>query len=380
MKRDVALGVTGFALIAVTYGMARFSWGIMLPDIRQEIPFTPEVAGLIAACSYVAYCLSVFIASFLTDRFGPRVTAMLAAILAAAGLLILAFSAAPLSLASGLFIAGLSSGLASPSLAGAVNDDVPPERQTQVNTVINAGTSGGIILSVPILFFMPGGWRVACGVFALLALVCLIAAWRSLPERGAKQTERALRWRILFRKPGMFRLLVIAFVSGVASAAWWSFGPELLHSHTRVDSAMTNILWLVSGGAGVLAVFTGTVARRIGMRGVYWGSQFFMAASLAALAVSHGFSGWLFPVVAMSGAGYVILSGVLLVQGAAIAQPSPAAGVSIAFLMLAAGQVVGSVLFGQLYGTIGAVGALAVFSGLSWVMLAVTPDKHRQAS
>lgn len=380
MKRDLALGITGFALIAVTYGMARFSWGIMLPDIRQEIPFTPEVAGLIAACSYVAYCLSVFIASSLTSRFGPRIPAMLAATVAAAGLLILAFSAAPLWLAIGLFIAGLSSGLASPSLAGAVNDRVPPERQTQVNTVINAGTSGGIILSVPILFFMPGGWRVACGVFALLALVCLIAAWRTLPKSASKSTEGALHWRILFRKPGMFRLLVIAFVSGIASAAWWSFGPELLHRHTNVDSAMTNVLWLVSGGAGVIAVFTGTAARRIGMRGVYWGSQFFMAASLAALALSHGFSGWLFPVVAMSGAGYVILSGVLLVQGAAIAQPSPAAGVSIAFLMLAAGQVAGSVLFGQLYGTIGAVGALAVFSGLSWVMLAVTPDGKHQAS
>jgi len=96
--------------------------------------------------------------------------------------------------------------------------------------------------------------------------------------------------------------------------------------------------------------------------------------------VSHGFSGWLFPVVAMSGAGYVILSGVLLVQGAEIAQPSPAAGVSMAFLMLAAGQVVGSVVFGQLYGAIGATGALAVFSGLSWIMLAVTPDRHHQAN
>lgn len=380
MKRDVALGISGFALIAVTYGMARFSWGIMLPDIRQEIPFTPEVAGLITACSYVAYCLSVFIASSLTSRFGPRVPAMLAATVAATGLLILAISAAPLWLAIGLFIAGLSSGLASPSLAGAVSIKVPSERQTQVNTVINAGTSGGIILSVPILFFMPGGWRVACVAFALLALICLIASWRSLPARGANQTERPVRWGILFLKPGMFRLLVIAFISGIASAAWWSFGPELLHRHTKVDSAMTNVLWLVSGGAGVIAVFTGTAARRIGMRGVYWGSQFFMAASLAALALSHGFSGWLFPVVAMSGAGYVILSGVLLVQGAAIAQPSPAAGVSIAFLMLAAGQVAGSVLFGQLYGTIGAVGALAVFSGLSWVMLVVTPDSHHQAS
>ena len=380
MKRDVALGVTGFALIAVTYGMARFSWGLMLPDIRQEIPFTPEVAGLIAACSYVAYCLSVFIASFLTSRFGPRVTAILAAVVAAVGLLILAFAAAPLYLALGLFVAGMSSGLASPALAGAVNDAVPDERQTQVNTTINAGTSGGIILSVPILFFMPGGWRVSCLVFALLALVCLLAAWRTLPKSASKSTEGSPHWRALFRKPGMFRLLGIAFVSGIASAAWWSFGPELLQQHTKVDSAMTNILWLVSGGAGVIAVFTGTAARRTGMRGVYWGSQFFMAASLAALALSHGFNGCLFPVVAMSGAGYVILSGVLLVQGAEIAQPSPAAGVSMAFLMLAAGQVVGSVLFGQLYSAIGAAGALAVFSGLSWVMLAVTPDRHHQAN
>lgn len=160
MKRDVALGVTGFALIAVTYGMARFSWGLMLPDIRQEIPFTPEVAGLIAACSYVAYCLSVFIASFLISRFSPRVTAILAAVVAAVGLLILAFAAAPIYLALGLFVAGMSSGLASPALAGAVNDAVPDERQTQVNTTINAGTSGGHHSVRPHSFFHAG--RVAC--------------------------------------------------------------------------------------------------------------------------------------------------------------------------------------------------------------------------
>ena len=87
-----------------------------------------------------------------------------------------------------------------------------------------------------------------------------------------------------------------------------------------------------------------------------------------------GFAWWLVPVVAMSGAGYVILSGVLLVQGATIAHPSPAVGVSMAFLMLAAGQVVGAVVFGLLLGMAGAAVALAIFSGLSWALLAVTPD------
>ncbi len=377
MNRPIALGITGFSLIAVTYGMARFSWGLMLPDIRQAIHFSPQIAGGIAACSYAAYCLSVFFASSLTNRFGPRVPALLAAVTAASGLFILAFSAQPLTLATGLFIAGLSSGLASPALAGAVDDTIAPDRQTLVNTVINAGTSAGIILSVPVLFFMPGGWRAACIVFALLALLCLLAAWRYLPGRTTRKREQLPSWRGLLRKPGMYRLLMITFVSGVASAAWWSFGPELLTSHTGLDSPVTRVLWLVSGGAGIVAVFTGSAAKRIGMRGVYRLSQIFMAASLLALALSEGFAWWLVPVVpvvAMSGAGYVILSGVLLVQGATIAHPSPAVGVSMAFLMLAAGQVVGAVVFGLLLGMAGAAVALAIFSGLSWALLAVTPD------
>lgn len=242
MNRPIALGITGFSLIAVTYGMARFSWGLMLPDIRQAIPFSPQIAGGIAACSYAAYCLSVFFASSLTNRFGPRVPALLAAVTAASGLFILAFSAQPLALATGLFIAGLSSGLASPALAGAVDDTIAPDRQTLVNTVINAGTSAGIILSVPVLFFMPGGWRAACIVFALLALFCLLAAWRYLPGLSTRKREQLPSWRGLLRKPGMYRLLMITFVSGVASAAWWSFGPELLTSHTGLDSAVTRVL------------------------------------------------------------------------------------------------------------------------------------------
>jgi hypothetical protein len=66
-------------------------------------------------------------------------------------------------------------------------------------------------------------------------------------------------------------------VSGVASAAWWSFGPGCFE-HTGLDSAVTRVLWLVSGGAGIAAVFTGSAAKRIGMRGVYRLSQIFMAA------------------------------------------------------------------------------------------------------
>ena len=45
MNRQTSLSITGFSIIAVTYGMARFSWGLMLPDIRRAI-LSPAGGGV----------------------------------------------------------------------------------------------------------------------------------------------------------------------------------------------------------------------------------------------------------------------------------------------------------------------------------------------
>ncbi|WP_128086687.1 YbfB/YjiJ family MFS transporter, partial [Pantoea deleyi] len=75
-----ALAVTGFSLIAVTYGMARFSWGLILPAVAADIPFSPQQAGVLSACSFVAYCLTILTAAALAARYGARLTALLAAL------------------------------------------------------------------------------------------------------------------------------------------------------------------------------------------------------------------------------------------------------------------------------------------------------------
>lgn len=373
MKASVALGITGFALIAVTYGMARFSWGLMLPAVMNDIPFSPRLAGAISACSFAAYCLSIIGASVLTERYGPRLPAVAAVFCAAAGLLVLAFSFSPVMLAAGLFIAGLSPGLASPSLAAAVSRVISVKRQPQANTIINAGTGAGIILSVPVLFFLPGGWRTACVVFGLLALTCLIPVFRCLPGGCPNTRTQKKSWReMLLRRP-VARLAIIAFVSGMASAAWWSFGPEVLRHHSGVDEKITSMLWLVSGSAGILGALTGSVAAYTGLNQVYRISQLFMAAPLLLLAFSHGLSWWFFPAVALCGTGYVALSGVLLVCGVSTLKDSPASGAGMVFFMFAAGQVAGSLVFGMLYAEAGAVLALTMFSVLPVLMMFFAP-------
>ncbi|MDH2065767.1 MFS transporter [Pantoea sp. GD03673] len=380
MKSPTALALTGFSLIAVTYGMARFSWGLMLPAIVKDIPFSPQQAGLLSACSFVAYCLTILTAAVLAERYGARLTALLATLSAASGLLLLACASSPLLLATGLFIAGLSSGLASPALAAAVSSRIPVADQPRINTLINAGTSAGIILTVVILSVLPGGWRAACLLFALLSLTCLLPVMRVLSAQATGRAASVRHWHQRLYRRAVRRLMGIALISGLVSAAWWSFGSALLRQHVGVDEETARLLWLIAGGAGIAGAATGPVAARIGLNAVYRLSLCGMALPLLVLAFSRGESTGLLIAVACCGAGYVTLSGVLLVWGAHATAEDPATGVGILFFMLAMGQAAGSLLFGQLSALSGASTALTLFAATALLLLFITPSHSINAS
>ncbi|EOG5457128.1 YbfB/YjiJ family MFS transporter [Cronobacter turicensis] len=172
------LALSGFSLIATAYGLARFSWGLQLPDVIRDIPMSPTRVGALSAASFAAYGAASVASSFCTARTGPRLPALLAGLFAIIGLIVLAQATGPLWLAIGVICAGISSGLVSPPMAEAVNREVTPPQRPGVNTVINAGTGGGIILSALAVLLMPGQWREIWLVFAALALIPTLMAWR----------------------------------------------------------------------------------------------------------------------------------------------------------------------------------------------------------
>lgn len=377
MKASLRLTLSGFMLIAVTYGLARFAWGMMMPQVAQQISFSPRASGMLAACSYLAYCLATPGATLLLARWSVRSTAMLAALTAMLGLLLLAAAGSAWLIAGGLFIAGLGAGLASPALASAVSQQLDASRQTAANTLINAGTGAGIIVSVPIFMLVPGGWRAACCCFAALALISLLLARYCLPAGRADPPGSLVGWRDRLHNRALQRVIIIAFLSGVASAAWWCFGPDVLRQHSRLNEGQASMLWLVSGAAGILGALTGPLARCIGMRQVYWLAQLAMAVPLLLLAALTHFSYWLVPAAALCGAGYVTLSGILLVAGAAATPQNAASGVAAAFLTLAIGQIGGAILFAQIYSS-SAAAALLLFAAIPVTLLFLVPANPPQ--
>src|SRR3712207_9585157 len=68
----------GLAMIAITYGLARFAYGLFVPEMRESLDLSESVLGLIGAGSYAGYCFAVLGALVFTARAGSRLMAVAA--------------------------------------------------------------------------------------------------------------------------------------------------------------------------------------------------------------------------------------------------------------------------------------------------------------
>ncbi|WP_426711717.1 YbfB/YjiJ family MFS transporter [Cronobacter muytjensii] len=363
------LALSGFSLIAAAYGLARFSWGLQLPAVIRDIPMSSTLVGVLSAASFAAYGVASVVASLCTARTGPRLPSLLAGLFAIVGLLILAWSPGPLWLLVGVICGGVSSGLVSPPMAEAVNRNVAPPQRPGVNTVINAGTGGGIIVSALAVLLMPGQWRDIWLLFAAVAVVPTLMVMRAMPAGATGERVSLQRQLAAVRQPALRPPLIVALLSGIVSAAYWSFGPLMFASLADKAARDITLLWLVTGAAGCFGVLTGALIGRVGINTAHRLMQILTLLAFGLLALSYTQPWLCWGVAALYGFAYITLSGVLLVSGVEAAGEFPAAGLGAVFLLLAIGQMAGSALFGALLDSVGAVTALGIFGILALVAL-----------
>ena len=361
MSPALRIGATGFGLIAVCYGFARFAFGLFLPQIDGDLSLGPSLSGIISGGAFAGYCIAIIASALLTERIGARAVAVGAAIVAAAGMAGIALAPSPLILAIAVVVAGSSTGLASPPMAAAVAAAVQKSRQDMTNTVINAGTSAGVALSGPIALAIAGQWRLAFGAFAAVAVVLAVAAAVSLPASGGGEGAGGLPPM----KGPVLRLISASLLMGAASTALWSFGGELVSQQLDWGPTGTGMLRTCIGAGGIAGAWAGTLIGRFGLDPVHRAFLGLMAASI--LAVGSGIATPALALIggAFFGAAYVMLTGVYLVWGTHALPGRPATGLMIGFLTIAVGQTAGAPFFGFLMAGPGAGPAVICFAVLA---------------
>src|SRR4051795_9131367 len=118
----------GIGIVGVSFGMARYGYGLLLPDIRRTYGLSSAALGLIGTGAYVSYLAATAATGALAAKAGPRRTAVGAGLLATVGMVVAGVSRSPGTLALGIVIGGASAALAFAPFSDAVGAIEEAER------------------------------------------------------------------------------------------------------------------------------------------------------------------------------------------------------------------------------------------------------------
>jgi predicted MFS family arabinose efflux permease len=277
------LAGAGIGIVGVSFGMARYGYGLLLPEIRGEYRLGPGTLGAVASAGYVAYLAATTAAGALAGRAGPRRTAVGSGLLAAAGMALAALTRSPAGLLAGVLAGGAGAGLAFPPFSDAARD-LAPRTRDRVLAAINCGTGYGVVLAAPIAIAAGADWRAAWLACAALALAAAAWAARVLP-RGPAAASAANPLRAL-RDRRAAPLLAGGLLVGLGSSAFWTFAVERLDAAGALSSDASRAFLGVVGAAGILATLTGGLVHRLGARRAFRACVTTEATGIALLAIA----------------------------------------------------------------------------------------------
>ena len=376
---------------AVSLGITRFAYGLLLPTMRADLGWSFTLAGAMNTANALGYLLGALATPLLLRRCTPVALLVVGSLLASVFMAGSGFFTDAASLLGQRLLAGVASALVfiAGGLLAARLGALVPGRMGLLLGVYYGGTGLGIVLSavlVPAMLHaatgVPHGWAWA---WWALAVACVLAtgvlAWvgrrlqmLTTPVASVAQSvqQRLFQWRDF--APGLVGYLLF----GMGYISYMTFIVALLKEHGTAPQAITTFYALL--GVAVMAssrIWAGLLDRFKGGQALaILNALLGCATVLPALTAA-----W--PLVLLSG---VVFGGVFLSVVASttalvrhnLPQSQWAAGISAFTVVFALGQIVGPTVVGWIADGLGAGNDLAglqrglVFSaGALWLGAAV---------
>ena len=372
--------------IALNVGLARFTYGVMLPSIRRDLGLDYLGSGNLNAVHLAGYLIGTLAAPSIIARTGPAKLSKWAHLLVAVAALLCA--AAPESivfgstvLGVGRFATGLGAGAGIVAILVIVFGAISAGRRPLASAVVWSGMGVAIVISglaVPFLLGSAMGWRCAFAFSALLALAVAFGfppkAWRTdATATGVNADAVRFSARRMLSTNWLF-LWGTYFVFGIAYIAYSTFTGAQLAS-MQASALLIGATWI---GLGVTAILG--AALTVPVLGSVRTRQFALVGALATGAIGALTAGLHTASAAMGGALLVglglaaaptIITAYARERCSALEYPK---AFSYATAALGIGQLIGPVAGGALADRFGTI-AIPIFAASAYglgAILAVT--------
>ncbi|MFU0761324.1 MFS transporter [Staphylococcus pasteuri] len=362
----------GIAMIATIYGLGRFSFGLFLPDISKDLHLSASSAGIISSLFYLSYCFTIIYATLRTAKTGPKYMIMLASLLVILGLITISIASNALTLSLGVIFAGASSGLISPPYGYAISLWIKWEQQGKANTWINSGTSIGLVFTGITAMLVFIDWRSVYLIYGIIAILITVWNFFIIPSLKHNININPGSLNILDISASK-RIIFASTILGISTAPYWTFSKSYVQNTDHYSPIALSIFWILIGVAGVLGGISGRMIDQYGLKFSYFLGVILMAAASILLALTPFI--WIVPFLAslLFGASYIFITGVLLVWGVKLFVKNASLGIGIPFLMLAVGQVIGSVLAGPIVEELGYTFTFVIYGIIGLTPILIYP-------
>ncbi|MFG2501200.1 MFS transporter [Streptomyces sp. NPDC048441] len=370
------VGGAGMAAVGVTFGFARYGYGLFLPEFRRAFDLPVALVGLIASASYLGYVAALLLVGVLVTRLGPRPLVVIGGLFAAGGMGLVACARGPATLTAGLVLAGTSPGWVWAPYSDAVDRMLAPQLRERAMGAIATGTAFAVTVAGPLALATQGPqWRKAWLAFAAAALLATLGNALVLPgggrahpagnsgagreahpatdEHPPRTLHRAPRPGISWlARPAALPLYATAFSYGLVGAVYWAFAVEAVSDHAGAYADVAApLFWTLMGLAGTAGVLTGHTIGRYGLRRVHRWIFAGLAGAAGLLAVA-GLPGAALPGALLSalvyGPCFMAGSGLLAVWSYRVFPDRPTPGFTATVLFLGLGTITGPALLGLL--------------------------------
>ncbi|MFC4855158.1 YbfB/YjiJ family MFS transporter [Actinophytocola glycyrrhizae] len=361
------LSVAGLAAIGVSFGFARYGFGLFLPDLRATFGLDVATVGLIGSGTYAGYLAALTLVGLLSARLGPRPLIIAAGACATAGLALVAVADSTPVLVAGLLLAGTSSGWAWAPYSDVVRTMVAPDRQERVLAMVPNGTAFGTAVAGVLALAVP--WRPAWVLFAGAALaVTLYNAWLL---RGLPRPQRVAAQRIRPTAAAV-PLFASAFSYGVVGSVYWTFAVDMIAADAPGD-AVGPLFWTLIGVAGLGGLLTGRALTVLGLRRTHALLFGALAFGVAVLALAPG----ALPAIGLSallyGPAFMAVAAMLTVWSYRVFPARPAAGFSAVVFCLGLGTIAGPATLGAFASGHGLPAAFLLTAAVTAATIAARP-------
>lgn len=375
------IGLAGAAVVGVAFGMARYAYGLTLPNIREDLGLSELVLGIIASTTFAGYLAGLLLAGPLAARHGSRAPTTVGGASGVLGAVIVAFAQSPGLLAAGVVLAGSAGGWVWAPYSDIVTRAVPLRQQPRALAIITTGTSGGLVLlgGLAVLAVL-GSWRLIWVGIALAAVAAALVNLRLVPKtRPAPRANNQYGASSLFaalRGPGAYSVAYFAAV-----VIYFTYAADALNSGALPAGAVP-ALYAAIGLCGVVGVATGNFAHRMGSSRVAGLSLGAVGVALALLGLGSDSLTATAVSACIFGAGYMTGSAVLAIWTAELVPERAGEAFTACLIVGALSSVAAPAVAGAMIPGLG-LGPLLIFAAvaslLSGIALVLRGSPQRAA-